>query len=49
MKRIYIYLALCGLLAASCTGFLKEESRTEIEKNDFLLDASEAETVLLGA
>lgn len=49
MKRIYIYLALCGLLAASCTEFLKEESRTEIEKNDFLQDASEAETVLLGA
>lgn len=49
MKRIYIYLALCSILAASCTGFLKEESRTEIEKSTFLQDASEAETVLLGA
>lgn len=49
MKRIYIYLTFCGLLAASCTGFLKEESRTEIEKNAFLQNASEAESVLLGA
>lgn len=49
MKRILIYLATACLLASSCTGFLKEESRTEIDKNAFLQDASEAEIVLLGA
>lgn len=49
MKRIFIFLAIAGLLASSCTDFLKEESRTEIEKSDFLKDASEAEIVLLGA
>lgn len=49
MKRILIYIAMAGIFAVSCTDFLKEESRTEIEKSDFMMDAKEAETVLLGA
>lgn len=49
MKRTYIILTICGLILSACSDFLKEESRTEIEKQDFMNTASEAETVLLGS
>lgn len=48
MKKIFYYIfmsAMC-ILPISCS--LDEESRTEIDKNRFMLNAQEAETVLLG-
>ena len=51
MKHIYkIFLSL--LCVAVCTvscNFLKEQSYTEIEKDNYLYNAEEAQTVLLGA
>lgn len=50
MKKILYYTALLTMciLPFSCTDLLDEESRTDIEKKDYMKNALEAETVLLG-
>ena len=48
MKHLrYISFALAGIILVSCD-FLNEETRTDIEKDNFIDNASEAELVLLG-
>lgn len=47
MKKI-ILLAAALLSMVSCSDFLKEESRTELSKEQYMNNASEAENVLLG-
>lgn len=49
-KFIYFSLiaALCVLPFSSCSDMLDEESRTEIDKEKYMLNAAEAEVVLLG-
>lgn len=46
MKKSIICAALCSLILASCS--MEEESYTQIAKDDYMNDASEAQTVLLG-
>lgn len=50
MKRIisYILLATILLANAACNDFLAEESKTEMNKKNYMNDAAEAKTVLLG-
>lgn len=51
MKRYihsFILLGALCLTNVSCSDFLTEEDKVDIEKNDFLNSADEAETVLLG-
>lgn len=50
MKKIiyYICIAIASVLPFSCTDMLSEESQTEIDKSNYMLNASEAEVVLLG-
>lgn len=47
MKKI-IYLTIALLCLSSCTDFLKEESRTNLSKDQYMNNAFEAENVLLG-
>lgn len=47
MKKT-ILLAAALLSLVSCSDFLKEESRTELSKEQYMNNASEAENVLLG-
>lgn len=51
MKRYihsFILLGALCLTNVSCSDFLTEEDKVDIEKSDFLNSADEAETVLLG-
>ncbi len=50
MKKILLYgMSTLGMfLGVSCSDLLEEESYTEIGKENYLNDASEAETVLMG-
>ena len=51
MKKIlyYIFILFVGILPlSSCSDLLDEETQTEVDKNKFMRDASEAEIVLLG-
>ena len=50
MKKILLYgLSTLGLLfGVSCSDLLVEESYTEVGKDNYLNNASEAETVLMG-
>ncbi len=49
MKKIAnIFLVLAALLSVASCSFLTEKSLTEIEKKDYIKNASEAESVLLG-
>lgn len=50
MKKITYYLLASFLImmGTSCKDYLQEESRTEIDKSKYMLNAAEAETVLLG-
>lgn len=50
MKKIIYYtlIAIMTVLPLSCTDMLREESQTEIDKTNYMLNASEAEVVLLG-
>ncbi len=50
MKKIiyYILIPVMLMLNAACSDFLDEESKTEIDKNKYMNNASEAEIVLLG-
>lgn len=50
MKKIlyYILLTTIFVLPVSCSDILDEESKTEVDKNTYLKNASEAENVLLG-
>ena len=51
MKKLsyYILAALFGTMSLSgCTDLLQEESQTEVDKNNYMNNATEAETVLLG-
>ncbi len=50
MKRIiyYILTPVVFLMHVACSDYLLEESRTEIDKSTYMLNAAEAENVLLG-
>ncbi|MDH6308909.1 hypothetical protein M2451_001633 [Dysgonomonas sp. PFB1-18] len=50
MKKIIYYILIPAMLmlSAACSDFLDEESKTEIDKNKYMNNASEAEIVLLG-
>lgn len=48
MKKYIFLLPLMMLLFASCEDVLKEESFTEVGKDNYVENAEEAETVLLG-
>lgn len=48
MKKIFYYIMLSAMCVLPFSCSLDEESRTEIDKNRFMLNAQEAETVLLG-
>ena len=50
MKKILIYglSALGVILSASCSDLLEEESYVEVGKNNYVNNADEAETVLMG-
>ncbi len=50
MKKIIYYILIPAMLMlnAACSDFLDEESKTDIDKGKYMLNASEAETVLLG-
>ena len=49
MNKIkYILILASGLLAFSSCAFLTEKSLTEIDKNEYINDADEAESVLNG-
>lgn len=51
MKKISYYIIaslMCVLPLSSCSDMLDEESSVEIDKNKYMNNASEAETVLLG-
>ena len=48
-KRIlYILMSIIGYFFTGCTDYLKEENKVDIEKEGFLVDATQAETVLYG-
>lgn len=52
MKRHKLYtLLLAGLVtlgSTSCSNFLEEEDKVEVEKKNYLTNADEAQNVLLG-
>ena len=48
MKKIFYYILLSAICILPFSCSLDEESRTEIDKTRFMLNAQEAETVLLG-
>ena len=48
MKKIFYYILLSAMCILPFSCSLDEESRTEIDKNRFMKNALEAETVLLG-
>ena len=50
MKKIlyYIFITAMLFLATACSDFLNEESKQDIDKSKYMLDAKQAETVLLG-
>ena len=50
MKKTLYYIFLSGILilSAACSDFLDEESRQDIDKSKYMLNAKQAETVLLG-
>ena len=48
MKKIFYYIILSAICILPYSCSLDEESRTEIDKTRFMLNAQEAETVLLG-
>ena len=48
MKKYLFILPLAAMLFSSCEDLLKEESFTEVGKENYVKDAAEAETVLLG-
>lgn len=48
MKKIFYYILLSAMCILPFSCSLDEESRTEIDKSRFMLNAKEAETVLLG-
>lgn len=49
MKKIFYYILLSAMCILPFSCSLDEESRTEIDKNRFMKNALEAETVLLGS
>lgn len=49
MKKIFYLLIFATLVATTaCSDLLNEESKVEVDKNNYMNDASEAESVLLG-
>lgn len=48
MKKFIFIIPLLGLLFASCDDLLKEESFTEVGKDNYVNSAAEAQNVLLG-
>lgn len=50
MKKgiLYILMSVFGLAATGCSDYLQERSETDIDKNGFLNDAAQVETVLYG-
>ena len=51
MKKLVYYistLALCILPFTSCSDLLDEDPRSEIRKNNYMNNATEAKNVLLG-
>lgn len=50
MKKILYFIAISvlSILTFSCTSLLDEENRTDVEKKNYMKNASEAEKVLLG-
>lgn len=48
MKKLIFIIPLAALLFAGCEDLLREESFTEVGKDNYVNDASEAENVLLG-
>lgn len=48
MKKFIFIIPLLGLLFASCDDLLKEESFTEVGKDNYVNNAAEAQNVLLG-
>ncbi len=50
MKKIIYYILIPAMLmlSAACSDYLDEESNTEIDKNKYMNNASEAQVVLLG-
>lgn len=48
MKKIFYYILLSAMCILPFSCSLDEESRTEIDKTRFMMNAQEAETVLLG-
>ena len=48
MKKIFYYILLSAMCILPFSCSLDEESRTEIDKNRFMKNSLEAETVLLG-
>ena len=51
MKSKFLYRILLGatcLMSVACSDFLTEEDRIDIDKNEYLNNAEEAESVLLG-
>ncbi|MFD1629690.1 RagB/SusD family nutrient uptake outer membrane protein [Pseudopedobacter beijingensis] len=50
MKKVVFYILTSAMfmMNTSCSDYLAEESRTSIDKNKYMLNAAEAENVLLG-
>lgn len=50
MKKILFYIFISGMFifSTACSDFLDEESKQDIDKSKYMLDAKQAETVLLG-
>lgn len=50
MKKgiLYILMSIIGYSVTGCSDYLKEENNVDIEKDGFLVDATQAETVLYG-
>lgn len=50
MKKVVLYILTSAMfmMNTSCSDYLAEESRTSIDKSKYMLNAAEAENVLLG-
>ena len=50
MKKVFLYILTSAMfmMNTSCSDYLAEESQTSIDKNKYMLNATEAENVLLG-